>query len=193
MTQGKSAARHLRDLREGGALTMAVSEAGQLAEMASQAEMALFVADCDRARNRSAVLRAIAKAVDYPLFFGGDLEALYDCLCDTVTEQKTGVVLWLSHLHSADPALEDDAVNIETVCADVAEFARDNGRAFAYYFEHAGRHAEPDTLPVAASSRDQYDDEEDEDIDFDDSLDEDDDVEDGEVGGDDDDEDEDER
>ncbi|ETH99666.1 barstar domain protein, partial [Bordetella pertussis STO1-CHOM-0012] len=53
--------------------------------------MSLLVADCDRARSRSAVLRAIAKAVDFPEYFGGNLDALYDCLCDTVLDHKTGI------------------------------------------------------------------------------------------------------
>jgi hypothetical protein len=60
-------------------------------------------------------------------------------------DQKIGVVLWLYKLHSGDPVLEEDAGRIESVCADAAEFARENGRVFAYVIEHAGAHpaAEP--------------------------------------------------
>ena len=113
-------------------------------DAAHELGLALFVANCDPARSRSAVLRAIVKAVDFPEYFGGNLDALYDCLCDTVLDHKVGVVLWLYRLHSGDPALEEDAARIEAVCADAAEFAHENGRIFAYVVEHAGRHPDPE-------------------------------------------------
>src|SRR3546814_17033219 len=86
-------------------------------EAAHELGLALLVADCDRARSRSAVLRAIAKAVDFPEYFGGNLDALYACLCDTVLDQKTGGVLWLYKLNSGDPALAEDPTPLKTVCA----------------------------------------------------------------------------
>ncbi len=103
-----------------------------------------FVVDCDRARSRSAVLRAVVKAVDFPEFFGGNLDALYDCLCDTVLDQKVGLFLWFHNLHSGDPALEEDSVAIENVCNDAVEFAANNGRIFAFHIVHAGRHPDPE-------------------------------------------------
>lgn len=134
-----------RQLQRGGELDPAALDKKSVVEAARDMGATLFVADCDRARSRSAVLRAIAKAVDFPMYFGGNLDALYDCLCDTLLDQKVGVVLWLYKLHSGDPALEDDASQIESVCADASEFARENGRIFAYVIEHAGAHpaAEP--------------------------------------------------
>jgi len=100
------------------------------------------VTDCERARSRSAVLRAVVKAVDFPEFFGSDLDALYDCLCDTVLDQKTGLLLWFHRLHSGDPALQKDAVLIQEVCDTVVEFAQNNDRVFVYVLDHAGRHVE---------------------------------------------------
>ncbi|WP_353149095.1 barstar family protein [Pollutimonas bauzanensis] len=111
---------------------------------ASTLGMAAFVVDCDRARSRSAVLRAVVKAVDFPEFFGGNLDALYDCLCDTVLDQKVGLFLWFHNLHSGDPALADDTVAILGVCADVAAFAANNDRQFAYVVQHAGKHPDPE-------------------------------------------------
>jgi RNAse (barnase) inhibitor barstar len=104
----------------------------------------VFVVDCDRARSRSAVLRAVVKAVDFPEFFGGNLDALYDCLCDTVLDQKTGLFIWFDNLHSGDPALADDAAAIIGVCNDVVEFAANNERHFAYAVQHAGKHPDPE-------------------------------------------------
>ncbi|MEI2418003.1 barstar family protein [Orrella sp. JC864] len=133
-----------KQLQRGGAVDPAAVPADKLAEAARAQGLAFFRADCDRARSVSAALRAIAKAVDFPEFFGSDLDALYDCLCDTVLDQKAGVALWLHKLHSGDPALSQDALRIESVCADVSEFARENGRVFLYAVEHAGKHPEPE-------------------------------------------------
>ena len=139
-----------RQLRRSGALAHDGLDQQQLATAAGELGLGFFVADCDRARSRSAVLRALAKAVDYPEYFGGNFDALYDCLCDTLMDQKEGVVLWLHKLHSGDPVLQDDAVKIESVCADVAEFAKENGRVFNFVIDHAGKHPDPEPGVAAA-------------------------------------------
>jgi RNAse (barnase) inhibitor barstar len=141
MTQAKSLQ---KKLQKGGLLDVATVSQDDVIEAARELGMAMFVVDCDRARSRSAVLRAIAKAVDFPEFFGGNLDALYDCLCDTVQDQKVGMFLWLHSLHSGDPALADDAAAIISVCDDAAEFASNNERLFAFGVEHSGRHPEPE-------------------------------------------------
>lgn len=120
-----------------------ISESAALAA-AAESGLTAWVVDCDRARNRSAVLRAVVKAIDYPEFFGGDLDALYDGLCDTLLDQKEGLFLWFRHLHSGDPALAEDAIAIQGVCEDVVEFASNNERRFAYAIQHAGAHPEPE-------------------------------------------------
>jgi RNAse (barnase) inhibitor barstar len=130
-------------LRRGGALDPHGLDIEAVVNTAYELGLALLVANCDPARSRSAVLRAIVKAVDFPEYFGGNLDALFDCLCDTVLDQKVGVVLWLYRLHSGDPSLEEDARRIATVCSDAALFAQRNGRVFSYVIEHAGKHSDP--------------------------------------------------
>ncbi|WP_322996354.1 barstar family protein [Castellaniella sp.] len=133
-----------------------ISEADALAA-ATEAGLTAFVVDCDRARSRSAVLRAVVKAIDYPEFFGSNLDALYDCLCDTVNDQKTGLFLWFRHLHSGDPALADDAQAIRSVCDDVVEYGQNNERVFSYAIQHAGAHPapEPGVDPTPYSGREE--------------------------------------
>lgn len=140
----------LRDLRRGGALAFDGLDQQTLRTHANALGLSFALADCDRARSRSAVLRAIAKAVEYPEYFGGNVDALYDCLCDTVMDQKEGVVLWLHRLHSGDPALQDDAEQIAAVCANAADFAKENGRIFAFVIDHAGKHPDPEPGVAAA-------------------------------------------
>jgi len=132
-------------LQDGGGVLADTADPTAVAAAAVGRGLAYYEADCNRARSRSAVLRAIAKAVDFPEYFGGDFDALFDCLCDTILDQKTGGILFLRQLHSGDPALADDARRIESVCQDMVEFARDNDRVFYYLITHAGRH--PDAEP----------------------------------------------
>jgi len=143
-------------LTEGAIDARSISEQDAMAA-AIEAGLTAFVVDCDRARSRSAVLRAVVKAVDYPEFFGGNLDALYDCLCDTLLDQKSGLFLWFRHLHSGDPALAEDARAIQAVCDDVAEFGQNNERRFVYAIQHAGAHPapEPGVDPTPYSGREE--------------------------------------
>lgn len=131
-------------LRSGGPIDATESQYNDIFAAAKATDMAAITIECDRARSRSAVLRAIVKAVDYPEFFGNDLDALYDCLCDTVLDQKTGLYLWFNKLHTGDPVLAEDAAAIISICNDVSDFATNKGRYFGYTVIHAGKHPEPD-------------------------------------------------
>lgn len=133
-----------KKIRKGGLIDASLAPQASLFRAADALGLSAFVVECDRARSRSAVLRAVVKAVDYPEFFGGNLEAFYDCLCDTILDQKQGLVLWFHNLHSGDPALEEDSKAILTICEDAAEFAANNERVFSYVVEHAGRHPDPE-------------------------------------------------
>jgi RNAse (barnase) inhibitor barstar len=133
-----------KKLQKGGLIDSSAFTRDEALAAAKAAGMAAFVVDCDRARSRSAVLRAVVKAVDFPEFFGGNLDALYDCLCDTVLDNRAGLFLWFHNLHSGDPALAQDAEAILNVVADAAEFASNNDRPFAYAVVHAGKHPDPE-------------------------------------------------
>ena len=142
-------------LKKGGQLDAASVSRDALAEKAQALGLSCQIVECDRARSRSAVLRAVVKAVDFPEFFGGNLDALFDCLCDTVLDQKVGLCLWFHNLHSGDPALAEDAKAIEAVCRDVVDYAANNGRVFVFAIEHAGKHPDPEPgvapLPYSGS------------------------------------------
>ncbi|HWL29016.1 MAG TPA: barstar family protein, partial [Burkholderiaceae bacterium] len=62
-----------KKIQKGGLIEASSLSQGDTIAAASEAGLAAFVVDCDRARSRSAVLRAIVKAVDFPEFFGGNL------------------------------------------------------------------------------------------------------------------------
>ncbi len=133
-----------KKLQKGGLMDVSAVARDDVIGVAGKLGITALVVDCDRARSRSAVLRAVVKAVDFPEFFGGNLDALYDCLCDTVLDQKAGLFLWFHNLHSGDPTLADDAEAILGVCADVVSFASNNEKCFSYAVEHAGKHPDPE-------------------------------------------------
>ena len=83
---GKTLEPKLRQLIKRGGDFDPQSGQDVVAAAAKEAGLAWFAADCDKARSRSAVFRAIVKAVDYPQFFGANFDGLYDCLCDTLLE-----------------------------------------------------------------------------------------------------------
>jgi len=140
---GKTLEPKLRQLIKRGGDFDPQSGLDVVAAAAKEAGLAWFEADCDKARSRSAVFRAIVKAVDYPQFFGGDFDGLYDCLCDTLLDRKEGgFVLILNKLHSADPAIVTDGQKFLQVLNDAVEFARENERVFIYGIHHAGKHPE---------------------------------------------------
>ncbi len=131
-------------LETGGAIKEKSVGLDELKSHAEQAGLAYFEADCDKARSCSAVLRAIAKAVDYPVFFGSNMDALLDCLGETLQEQKIGMVLALRRLHSEDDSLLEHIEAIKGVLNDTVEYGDDNGRVFSYMVEHAGKHEAPE-------------------------------------------------
>ncbi|HLR28985.1 MAG TPA: barstar family protein [Paenalcaligenes sp.] len=128
----------------GGHFKSTESHREELFQEAEQLGITVMVADCDRARSRSAVLRAIAKAVDYPQFFGNDMDALYDCLSETVVDQQKGLYLWLDRLHTADDVIGAATEDIVQVLDDVADYATNKGRKFIYTIIHGGKHEAPE-------------------------------------------------
>ncbi|MFV9474600.1 barstar family protein [Advenella sp. RU8] len=131
-------------LSSGGEIKAKTEKMEEVASLAEEMGLAFFAADCDKARNRSAILRALAKAVDYPVFFGNNMDALLDCLGETLLDQKKGMVLWIKNLHSGDPSLAEDAQDIQGILKDTLEFATDKERIFVYSIEHVGKHSDPE-------------------------------------------------
>jgi RNAse (barnase) inhibitor barstar len=135
----------LRQLLQKGGDTDPQQGLEALEAAAKERGMVWCVADCEKARSWSAVFRAVVKAVDYPQYFGGDFDALYDCLSDTLLDQKEGVVLVFDKLHSADPAIVNEGQQFLEILNEAVAFAQENGLVFIFAIHHAGKH--PDAEP----------------------------------------------
>ncbi|MDO5667453.1 MAG: barstar family protein [Alcaligenaceae bacterium] len=140
----KTAANLEQVFEVGGQVPKELADLEAVSGLAASKGIVFFEVNCDKARNISAVLRAISKAVDYPSFFGSDTEALLDCLNETNSDQKKGMVLWLQNLHSEDEALRDFAKQLEDILQDATKFATSKGRHFSYFVEHVGPHEAPE-------------------------------------------------
>lgn len=77
-------------------------------------------------KSRESILKTIAATLEFPPHFGGNLDALYDCLTDLPLTKGVSHSIELAGLPHG-PA--GDAVH--AVFADAAEFWRDQGIALA--------------------------------------------------------------
>ncbi|MDY3330581.1 MAG: barstar family protein [Pelistega sp.] len=116
----------------------------ELTAKAAEMGLAVFTADCSKARNLSALLRAFAKAVDYPVFFGKDIDALLDCLKETLAEQKQGYLLLIQEIHSGDPDLKEDVDAVLAILHEATEYATKKDKKILYLIDHAGKHSAPE-------------------------------------------------
>ncbi len=124
-------------LQSGVVLSDPDVEHALIVQAAKELGLDFFDIDCARAKSKSAVLRAIANALDFPEHFGNNLDALYDSLTDTLTDHERGLVIVLRGLHVDAPGLAEHVQALGDVFNDAMEYARENGRALSYVLEPA--------------------------------------------------------
>ncbi len=118
-------------VQQGGRLQSQPRDA--LIQAAQAAGYAVYEVDCSRAKSKSAVLRAVASAVDYPEFFGSNLDALLDCLTATVLDgQKPGALFLLDGMSDEEPGVADHVDDILTVFCDASDYVLDGGRVLTF-------------------------------------------------------------
>jgi RNAse (barnase) inhibitor barstar len=90
-------------------------------------------ADCSGARDKAAVMAAIAAGFGFPAWFGANLDALFDCLTDlepVAGAARPGFVLVVEHLPAGPAFGEDDRDALLDVFRDAAD--RFSGRGIAF-------------------------------------------------------------
>jgi hypothetical protein len=96
---------------------------------------------------KAALLESIAKALDFPDWFGENWDALEDCLTDLSWREAAGYVLVFEGI-GALPA--DERGTLIDVLASTAQFWAEQGTPFFAVFVDPGRGLElPDLLRVA--------------------------------------------
>lgn len=96
----------LADYTESGAYYVDASGREALADAAARLEFAFARIDLSGCRDKDAALRRIAQALEFPEWFGGNWDALADCLGDLSWWPAPGYAFVLDHTHDwkdADP------------------------------------------------------------------------------------------
>ncbi len=93
--------------------------------------------DLAACRNKQQVLDAIARAFEFPEWFGANLDALYDSLTDLMPAEDHGYVVLLEHLpatHDFDTETRDALLD---TFRDAAEFHAETRVPFRVFYSFA--------------------------------------------------------
>jgi RNAse (barnase) inhibitor barstar len=122
--------KQLADAEKSGVyqLTRKPEEVGRAAK---ETGLAAFRIDLSQVRGKKDFLDRVAEAMDFPEWFGGNLDSLNDCLTDLDwLPVKTGYVLIFENSRHFDDALP--------VLKAAAEYWKEEGRPFWALFESPG-------------------------------------------------------
>ena len=101
-----------------------------IAEAAEATGFAVFRIDLGNAKAKEDMLTAIAKAMAFPDWFGHNLDALADCLCDLSWRPAEGYVVLLEHCDPIHGLAEDDFVSALDIFGQAADEWREQGIPF---------------------------------------------------------------
>lgn len=111
----------LADASQAGSYFVDPRDRAALVEAATMLDFAVVAINLDNARDKPSLLDAMAEGLLFPDWFGGNWDALADCLNDLSWRPADGYVLLLEHVgewHAADPASFDTLLEIARDAAD---------------------------------------------------------------------------
>jgi len=111
----------LADYTASGAYFIDASGRQALLDAAARLEFAMLAVDLSGCKDKDAALARMARALDFPDWFGGNWDALADCLGDMSWYPAPGYVLLLDHVSEwkqADPVGFDVLLEIANTAAD---------------------------------------------------------------------------
>lgn len=107
----------LRDLTRSGIYRLP-NEATWIAQAAKANGFTCWRIDLAKVRDKSALLAVLARALEFPDWFGGNWDALQDCLGDLSWRTAPGYVIVLKHCQGfAERAREDFGTALEVLGA----------------------------------------------------------------------------
>jgi RNAse (barnase) inhibitor barstar len=123
-------------------LPLGAYDLGELRKAAGRADQRLLYADLAQADTKSDVLANLAKSFSLPGHFGGNLDALYDCVTDLKPlpdADQPGFVVILENVPECHGFGVDDRNALLDVFRDAAEFYFDRDTAFRVFYSVARR------------------------------------------------------
>lgn len=118
-------------------LPLAAYDLEGLRKAAERADQRWIHADCSQAIDRSEVLAAIARAADFPAWFGGNLDALFDCVTDLLPDSSAshpGIVFVLENLPDTAGFDREARHALIDVFRDAADEFYDRAIAFRVFY-----------------------------------------------------------
>jgi RNAse (barnase) inhibitor barstar len=98
---------------------------------AKEAGLAIFRIDIGRAHDKKDFLAHVAKALSFPDWFGGNWDALHDCLTDLDwLSTKTGYVLLFEKSERFGASHKQEFESATAVLSAAAEYWKTQGRPF---------------------------------------------------------------
>lgn len=79
-----------------GIFRLARKDLPALRQAANELKQHVFSVDLDRAHNVPGFIKALSRDLDFPIWFGGNLDALHDCLTDLSWHPAPGYVITLT-------------------------------------------------------------------------------------------------
>ncbi len=118
----------------------APSDATLLRDLAQAAGPGWCEVDLRRIRGKRGLFAALARALHFPETFGGNWDALADCLQDLswLSPAEAGTVLYLRGHQRFFVAAPGEAATLEEILAEAAQFWRKHTRLFVVLIDGAG-------------------------------------------------------
>jgi RNAse (barnase) inhibitor barstar len=121
-----------------------------IAEAAQAAGLALWRIDIGRVHDGKDFTGLVAKALDFPEWFGGNWDALEDCLGDLSWHPAPGYLLLLEHAKHFGAGHKQEFVTAVEVLEGVAQYWQEQGKPFwAIVSGPEGWNADLPALPAA--------------------------------------------
>lgn len=118
------------DSSRAGVYRLPPSSIADLRSAAEQQELALFHIDLDGINSKDRFLAALAHALRFPAWFGGNWDALEDCLTDMSWQPAGGYVVILAHADEFRTGDESGFALALRILKSAAEFWREDGIPF---------------------------------------------------------------
>lgn len=93
--------------------------------------MAVCVVDCSGAKTKAALLNACKKGLALPAHFGGNWDALADCLMDEDWAQAPGYLIVIKGAREAAKACGEDFATLQEIFAEAAATWKEDGKPFS--------------------------------------------------------------
>ena len=122
-------------------LPLGAYDGDSLKRAAARADQRLLVADLSGATDRESVMKSFGEAFALPAYYGGNLDALYDCVTDmkpVADAEHPGFLVILANLPDTGAFGRDERDALLDVFRDAAEFFFDRDTAFRVFYSVGG-------------------------------------------------------